>query len=265
MRVNPRNGFQKIKWESLEGRKVEHLNNAIAATLIAHSGAVMCSREELKGVKTPRATETWKPVPHSKLIDCVEETLQRNHFKIAKEEYAIQSEGNKLFGVLTLNSELGGYALALGIRTSNDKSFPVQMIAGARVFVCDNLAFSGNVVTLRRKHTSGLDIRQEVVGGVSRALVQFQSLSASVDRMKAIDLAGKDNFAKAKIVDAAVKGVMPLRLIPAIYQNYFEPKHDEFKARNAWSLHNAFTEAFKELKPNIAMSSGVELGKLFAV
>ena len=80
-----------------------------------------------------------------------------------------------------------------------------------------------------------------------------------------INLIGKDAAAKAKILDAAVKGVMPLRLIPDVYGNYFEPKHEEFKERNAWSLHNAFTEAFKGLKPNVAMQSGIELGKLFNV
>lgn len=241
------------------------LDKAINATLVAHTGATPIGRGELKFVQTPLATQTWKPIPHSMLVDCIEETLNRNHLQIAKEEYAVQSEGNKLFGVMTLSSEFGGYALALGLRTSNDKSFPVQMIAGARVFVCDNLAFSGDVIMLRRKHTAGLNIREEVAGGIQRAVAKFADVSTSVDRMKAIDLTGKDVAAKAKILDAAVKGVMPLRLIPSVYENYFEPKHEEFRPRNAWSLHNAFTEAFKELKPNIAMQSGVELGRLFNV
>lgn len=241
------------------------LDKAIDATLVAHTGATKISRSDLSLCKTPTATQTWKPIAHSVLVDCIEETLNRNHLKIAKEEYAVQSEGNKLFGVMTLNSEFGGYATALGIRTSNDKSFPVQMIAGARVFVCDNLAFSGDVIMLRRKHTAGLNLRDEIAGGIRRAIAKFADVSTSVERMTAIDLTGKDVAAKAKILDAAIKGVMPLRLIPAIYENYFEPKHEEFKARNAWSLHNAFTEAFKELKPNIAMQAGVELGRLFNV
>jgi len=245
-----------------------NLQEAIAnteATLIAHSGAVKVTRDELRGVATPRGTSSWKPIPHSLLVDCIEETLKRNQLKVAKEEYAVQTEGAKLFGVMTLKSEHGDYALALGIRTSNDKSFPVQMIAGARVFVCDNLAFSGSVVTLRRKHTSGLDIRTEVAGGITRAIGQFVQMEGAVEKMKRIDLTGKDQFAKSKMLDAAVKGVMPLRLIPEVHKNYFEPKHEEFAPRNAWSLHNAFTEAFKELKPNIAMQCGVELGKLFNV
>jgi hypothetical protein len=240
-------------------------NTVVEGTLMAHAGAVMVSRGDLKNVETPRATDSWKPVPHSLLVDCIENTLKRNNFRIQREEYAVQTEGAKLFGVMTLNSEHGDYALALGIRTSNDKSFPVQMIAGARVFVCDNLAFNGSVVTLKRRHTSGLDIRVEVAGGITRAISQFISMEGAVTKMKAIDLGGKDNFAKAKMLDAAVKGVMPLRLIPEVHKNYFEPKHPEFEPRNAWSLHNAFTEAFKLLKPNVAMQSGVELGKLFNI
>jgi Domain of unknown function (DUF932) len=235
------------------------------ATLCAHSGAMKINREDLYSVATPKGTDSWKPIPHSMLVDTIEETLRRNHFRIAKEEYAVQTEGAKLFGVMTLESTESDYALALGLRTSNDKSFPVQMIAGARVFVCDNLAFSGSVVTLKRRHTSRLDIQVEVAGGIQRAIGKFQEMGQSVQRMKEMDLTGKDVVAKAKICDAAVRGVMPLRLVPDVYKNYFEPKHEEFAPRNAWSLHNAFTESFKLLKPNVAMQSGVELGKLFNV
>lgn len=254
------------RFKRKEKRKNEmQLDKAITATLVAHTGATPISRNDLSMIKAPAATQTWKPIPHADLVNCIEETLRRNHLNIAKEEYAVQSEGNKLFGVMTLNSEFGDFATALGIRTSNDKSFPVQMIAGARVFVCDNLAFSGEVIMLRRRHTSGMNLREEIAGGIERAVAKFQDVTSSVVKMKAIDLTGKDVAAKAKILDAAVKGVMPLRLIPSVYENYFTPKHPEFEPRNAWSLHNAFTESFKELKPNIAMQAGVELGRLFNV
>lgn len=39
----------------------------------------------------------------------------------------------------------------LGLRNSPDKMFPAGIVAGASVFVCDNLSFSG-VINLARKH-----------------------------------------------------------------------------------------------------------------
>jgi hypothetical protein len=41
---------------------------------------------------------------------------------------------------------------AVGIRNSHDKTFPAGLVAGTKVFCCDNLAFSGEV-QISRKHT----------------------------------------------------------------------------------------------------------------
>ena len=44
------------------------------------------------------------------------------------------------------------YCWVLGLRNSHDKTFPTGIVAGASVFVCDNLSFSGEV-KFARKHT----------------------------------------------------------------------------------------------------------------
>ena len=46
----------------------------------------------------------------------------------------------------------GDYAFVVGLRNSHDQSFPASLVIGSAVFVCDNLAFSGEVV-LARRHT----------------------------------------------------------------------------------------------------------------
>ena len=59
-----------------------------------------------------------------------------------------------MFGVLSCRNGLPDrdHCLALGIRSSYDRSLAVGLVAGSRVFCCDNLAFSGEV-TMHRKHT----------------------------------------------------------------------------------------------------------------
>ncbi len=63
---------------------------------------------------------------------------------IVKEEYAVQNDGKLLFGVMDLKwGETMEHRAALGIRTSNNKQFAISLVAGARVFVCDNLIMAG--------------------------------------------------------------------------------------------------------------------------
>lgn len=52
-----------------------------------------------------------------------------------------------------------------------------------------------------------------------------------------------DIEAEALMHDVFAEGPMPVRLLPAVSENYFEPQLAEFEPRNAWSLHNAFTIA----------------------
>ena len=57
--------------------------------------------------------------------------------------------------------------------------------------------------------------------------------------------------AEGVIYDAFIKGELdvPKRLGPVVHKQYFEPEYVEFEEPTAWSLSNAFTSAFKALKP----------------
>ncbi len=246
-------------------------NDVVTATLVAHSGAEKVTRQQLALLTTPPRTNSHVPIPHIELVERLENTLSRMSLKIESEEYAVQKEGGmKLFGTLKLSYEVTanrpatqGYRFALGLRTANDKTLACQMIAGANVFVCDNMAFHGSVVTMSRKHTAHIDIQAELEGGVRKALAQFSEIRSSVTTLQSKALG--DMEAKAMIVDAAIGGVMPLRLIPHVVKNYFTPPHEEFAPRTQWSLHNAFTESFKLLGAGVAMQSGIELGAMFGM
>ena len=131
----------------------------------------------------------------------------------------------------------------------NDKSIPVEMVAG-------------EVIALKKRHTKNLDIRFEIMEGVNRAVTGYRGFQRQIEAWKQDGIS--DTSAKATILDAAVKQVMPLHLIPQVVTEYFEPRHDEFKPRTMWSLHNAFTESFKALKSHVALESATELGKLLA-
>ena len=54
-------------------------------TLMTHVGARKVTRQELSLVPTPPATDTFKPIAHSALIDELEGSLSFRHIRIARE------------------------------------------------------------------------------------------------------------------------------------------------------------------------------------
>src|SRR5688572_22762304 len=56
-----------------------------------------------------------------------------------------------------------------------------------------------------------------------------------------------DATAKARMHDAFVQQLMPLRLLPVVAREYFTPSHQDFVPHTAWSLSNAFTHVAKTL------------------
>lgn len=232
-------------------------------TLIAHAGAQPIARADLINLPTPEPTETWRPVPHWELADAIEGQARRLGLKLQSEQYAVTPDAARLFGTVTVSEGWNGFAFALGFRAANDKRLAIQIVAGLSVFVCDNLVLSGDAITLKRKHTSGLDVVPEIAGGIARAVERFRPLRDRVERLQLAEIG--DDHAKARILDAALRGIMPLRLVTDVAKAYFEPPHADFRPRTLWSLHNAFTEVFKGLRPNIAQQATIELGKAFGL
>jgi hypothetical protein len=72
------------------------------------------------------------------------ETLSFRHIGVVQEEYAVSPDGMKMFGVLDLETQMEGCRFSIGIRNSHDKSIRLGLTAGLRVFVCSNMAFSGD-------------------------------------------------------------------------------------------------------------------------
>lgn len=232
--------------------------------LISHVDTDVITRAELQTLATPDPTATFKPIPHFELIDALDRVLCQADMHIAEERYAIRRDGSVLFAVLQLAyGETQDGIAALGLRTGNNKTMSLQICAGLSVFVCDNLAFRGDLIALKRKHTSGLNLRHELALAVLRFKDHFGRLTEEVATLKNQTLADID--AKALIHDVFAEGLMPVRLLPDVSKNYFEPTVKEFEARNAWSLHNAFTGVAKEMPITTRLPAIQAVGKIFGM
>ena len=116
------------------------------STLIGYKGRTI-PREELALVPTPPATDTHRPVPHNEIVQALVETLGFRHIGVVHDEYAVSPDGMKMFGVLDLETEMHGARFAIGLRNSHDKTMRLALTCGYRVFVCSNMAFSGDFTT----------------------------------------------------------------------------------------------------------------------
>jgi hypothetical protein len=229
--------------------------------LVTHCGARSISRAEVQTIDVPPATATWKPIKHADLVDCIEQGLRARGVTVCAEQFAVQREGKVFFGVLDLSQREHDFRAALGMRASNDKQFAIHIAVGVRVFVCDNLAFRGDLIALKRKHTAGLDLHAEVTLALERFAAHFHLFSAEVEELKRIHLT--DATAKALMHDAFVQQVMPLRFLPVVAREYFTPSHQDFAPRTAWSLSNAFTHAAKALPVGPRFRALHRLGRIF--
>ena len=123
--------------------------------MLLHCGAELVSRNKLWEVPTLGNTETWYPLAHSKVLNEVHDQLVSCEFIVTEEAHALSHDGQRYFGVLNIRLPGRGifeWSWAVGVRNSHDKTFSAGLVAGTKVFCCDNLAFSSEV-QISRKHT----------------------------------------------------------------------------------------------------------------
>jgi hypothetical protein len=233
-------------------------------TLLSGVDTDLVTREQLALVQTPDATRSFKPVPHIELIETLEHVLKLNQITIRKEQFALRRDGATLFGVLQLayQDTPDGMA-AIGLRTSNNRQMSINLIAGLTVFVCTNMVFRGDLIALNRKHTSGLHLRTEINHAILRFQDHFARLTGEIETLKGLPLS--DSQAKAVLHDVFIQGILPIRLLPEASKLYFEPFVDEFRPRNSWSLHNAFTAVAKQMPITTRIPAIQELGRYFGM
>ena len=222
---------------------------APAPTMTLCSYGAKLTREELARVATPVGTATHKPLPHVAVVEKLIEALGFRQIGVVREEYAVSSDGMRMFGVMDLSSGFEGCRFAIGLRNSHDKSFRLSCTVGLRVFVCENLAFHGEYTPVLAKHSKHFSLEDSLAIGVDRMQRNFGPLKQQVEEWQALQLSTAS--AKLLIYQAFIEDELgfPKHLARRVHELYFQPVHEEFQPRTMWSLSNAFTSAFKELEP----------------
>ena len=210
-------------------------------SLIIHAGAAAVTYDDLRTVVTPDGTDTHVPVAHSEIVELVRYTLGFYGHEIAEESHAVTPDGLRYFGLMSLRSPYGDYSDTVGLRNTHDKSFPIGIAFGSRVFVCDNLAFIGEHV-IRRKHT--VKAKRELPGLVTEIVqpLQQQRIAQNQRLLRYQAAAITDQAADHAILTMYRNDIIGVQRIADVVEQWERPSHDRGD-KTAWRLFNAATFA----------------------
>jgi hypothetical protein len=218
--------------------------------LLMHCGASAVDRQQVIDAPTPTPTDTWTPIPHSSLIELVENRLPDYGLTIQEQAHGLHADGSRYFGMFQVGTDGAtadgsDFAMVIGLRNSHDKSFPAGLALGSGVFVCDNLCFSAEVVVGRR-HTAHImrDLPLLVSNAVGRLCDARTSQEDRLEAYKETEIT--DSQADHLVCEAFRKGAIGKTRIADVLEQWRTPAHPEFaEGKTAWRLFNGFTEVYK--------------------
>jgi hypothetical protein len=234
--------------------------------LTLHCGASSVTRDAVINTPVPAPTDTWFPIAHEVLIQRVEQSLASLGMKVNDQCHALTKNGSRYFGLLQVESPRqsgSDYSYVVGLRNAHDQSFSASLSVGSRVFVCDNLAFTGEI-TIARKHTRFMERDLPIL--TSRAVGLLSQKWTSMDERIALYKRSEvnDSTAHDLIVRSLDCGAITNNQIPKILNEWRQPRHPEFVecGKTVWRLLNSFTEVAKtnptqELAPRTIRLQGL--------
>lgn len=214
------------------------------------------TRPEMQALPLPEARGRFhQPYPFYDFVEQVHEALDLEGIAANNEEYAIQKDGNRLFGLMTLESKaLEGelitadeWNITLGLRGSHDQKIPRGLVLGTQVLVCSNLCFNGNLGTFNTKQTLNIGSRIPTLirDAVARIPETAHQQERQFDAYRNFEM--KPRWGDAALVEIHRRGGLASNQLARAIQEWDRPAHEEHAEQgySAWRLLNACTEALK--------------------
>ncbi len=244
--------FTLGSWSRLVPRSLTPLEEQLMlsqAQLIIQKDGHLCDYEELSQLPTPATQGRWHPVSHTKVLDTVEQTLSQSGFEIASRQLGLTREGKRFFGTLTLKHSLApndAVCLAVGIRNSVDKTFPLGFCAGNRVTVCSNLCFRSELLVKRRHTRFGETRFQNAIAEAVQSLQMFADTERErIEMLMNWELS--DDQALALMARSVENQIIPPLAFPKLLQEWRNPQfnYGTDERSTAWKLLNCYTTVLK--------------------
>ncbi|UBF29925.1 DUF932 domain-containing protein (plasmid) [Kovacikia minuta CCNUW1] len=254
--------------------------------LMLHCGAFQASLSDVKSAVVPEATRTYTPLPHYQMLEWIfeeadklnltpkkfpvpsplaevrtMETIEASSISNPVEhlencllqpaEIGLTKDGNRMFFLVEFEQEYEGHNFAVGGRNSYDKTLAAGLTAGARNFICDNTALSGDYVVLQ-KHHGQVNFENLIKSALLTMPARLEKLINRINSLKdeRIDM----DEARKILIQAGKTKVIPSSDIIPVWEEYLKPTHEEFQEfiDTKYGLLQSFTEVVK--KENSAMT-----------
>ena len=221
-------------------------------SLMVHCGGYAATLDQVSEVATPAATGTHYPIPHSVLIEQIQTQLVAAGYEIEEQAFALQSAKGigdaNLFGLFQLRHTSMSYAIAVGLRNSHAMMFSASLALGTRVFICDNLALSGEI-KFGRKHT--LNIMRDLPSVVGIAVGKLADERVRQDeRFDAYQATEIDqNTYDHALLDLVRTRAVSASDIGKVIKQIEDPAHrahlNDDGIATVWTVYNAITETIR--------------------
>lgn len=225
------------------------------SNLMLHCGANLIERNALYGLPEPTSLgKRHSPVHHADFVDMLEGSLRASGFAMHDLAVGVTHNGNRLFGL----AEVGVPGLpatldtahTIGFRGSHDQTVARSIAAGANVFVCDNLSFSGEVV-MNTKQTSRVHDRLPAMieQMLERLRVVFGRQNEQFDSYRTTQIT--PSAADAALLALGRENIINWSELGKVVAEYEHPTHPEHAedGETVWRLFNAATEVLKPRNP----------------
>ena len=228
-------------------------------SLLLHCGARRAEREEVFEVPTPESTSTHHPISHQFFIESIEEAILDAEYELKESAHALDNDGNKYFGLFGIEPQIkkadmfdDESGMVLGARHSHNKSLSVGICVGRKVFVCDNLAFSGEIKFFR-KHTKAVESDLQIK--LESALEKLPTFADNHKKMMEIFKSREISHEKARdlIIEGGKRSVVPGSKLMNVVKEWEVPSYNKFTeyGLSLYRLHNAFTTVLKDTNKNV--------------
>lgn len=229
--------------------------------LFMHCGAVEIDREELESLPLPNPMGSRHVIrPITQDVDLIEDSLKGLGLDIIDQGYAVKMQDtsgkyfrnpdaappkvSQVFGLFEIGNKRKDFSVMVGLRGSYDQSLPRGIAVGSRVFVCDNLAFSGSI-HMHTKQTLNIDFRiKQFIAQAMYMLPDFiQTQDHIYNSFKAHPLT--HHSGENIIIDMFRQGILNTRSLPAVINEWDHPSFNHGE-ESVWTLFNAITQTYKD-------------------
>lgn len=223
------------------------------------------SRRDLLRVPIPKATASYAPVPHKKVIEMTLEQLDKVGLKVTSEAYHMAREGNQARGNYALESKDKEMSLMLAWHNSYDKTMPVRWAMGAHVFVCENGMVVGDMGIFKRRHTGTVqeDFEETIKLHILSAGEMFRTLKKERELMKDIEISSRTRaeligrmFLEDKVLTSTQLGIIKDEIENPSYGDYGAPG-------SVWELYNHGTVGMKKDHPTLYIDHHIKYHNFF--